>query len=161
MKLADTSCLICVFGEIKKPFILMDWMKSGHRIVITKQVFDELQGRADTKSKVNPEIEKGNIKVENVIGDKEIVDFQGKNPRLGKGEISVILFALKLNEQKKKCYAVIDEKKGRGVAEKLGVNLTGTFGLLKTLRSKGFINESCFNECKEAMEKSTTFRLKT
>ena len=57
MKLADTSCLICVFGEIKKPFILMDWMKRGHRIAITNQVFKELQGRADTKNRVNPDFE--------------------------------------------------------------------------------------------------------
>ena len=154
MKLADSSCIVCVFTEINRPFILMDWMKRGYQIVITEQIHKELQENEKTNNIVSPEIMKGNIKINNLITEQELISFRTRYPVLGIGECSVILAALKLQKEKKRYYAILDDGNARKIASRLGINLTGTYGLLKTLKEKGHIDEQLFNQCKEEMGKS-------
>lgn len=158
MKLADSSCLVCVFAEINRPFILMEWVKRGYQIVITEQVQQELQNNKKTNKFITMEIKNGNIKVHNFITTLEMSVFRARYPALGLGESSVILAALKLKKEKKRYYAILDDKNARKVAVKLGVTLTGTYGLLKTLKEKGHIDEQTFNQCKQEMHRSN-FRI--
>jgi len=118
------------------------------------EVYKELEENESTITKVRPEIENGNIKIQTSITQKELDDFRIRYPILGKGECSVILTSLKLNQQKEDTYAILDDGNARKVAAKQGVNLTGTYGLLKTLKEKGHINEEQFNQCKQDMSKS-------
>lgn len=154
MKLADSSCIVCVFTEINRPFILMDWMKRGYQIVITEQIHKELQENEKTNKIVSQEIKKGNIKINNSITKQELIAFRTRYPVLGIGESSVILTALKLQNEKKRYYAILDDGNARKIASRLGINLTGTYGLLKTLKEKGYIDEQLFTQCKEEMGKS-------
>lgn len=154
MKLADSSCMVCIFAEINKPFILMDWVKRGYQIIITEQVYKELQNNEKTHKIVSPEIKKGNIKVNTIITEQELKIFRTRYPFLGLGESSVILTALKLQQEKKRYYAILDDGNARKIASRLGINLTGTYGLLKTLKEKGHIDEQMFNQCIQEMEKS-------
>jgi predicted nucleic acid-binding protein len=154
MKIADSSCLVCVFEEINRPYILLDWIRRGYQIILTEEVYNELKENEKTISKVQPEIVKGNIRVQSIITQEELNNFRVRYPILGKGESSVILTALKLNDQKRRYYAVLDDDKARKVAAKLGVNLTGTYGLLKKLKEKGYLDEKQFNLCKQDMGRS-------
>lgn len=158
MKLVDSSCLICIFNEINRPLILLSWMEMGYKIAITGQVHEELQQNNETKSKVNPQIMEGNIEVKGLISEKEVLNFRNRYPTLGKGEISIILSAIYLNKMKKRYYAVIDDSNARLVAKKYGVNLTGTYGLLKALKEKGHIDDKQFSIYKEELKKSN-FRI--
>lgn len=158
MKLVDSSCIICVFDEINRPYILMDWLKRNYQIVITEQVYGELQENPKTKEIVNPEIKKGKITVKNIVTQDECDSFKNRYPTLGMGEISIIQTALKLNKQGEKYYAVLDDGRARKVASKLGVKLTGTYGLLKSLNEKGCIDKENFELCKKAMG-SSSFRI--
>lgn len=154
MKIVDSSCLICLFNEINRPFILMDWTKRGYRIVITDQVYRELQKNDETHKQVELEIQAGRIKVESIVATKEFEEFRNRYPVLGAGELSVILTAIRLNTQNKRYYAIIDDKKARTIAKSHGVNLTGTYGLLETLKNRQLITVEQFEECKDAMNKS-------
>ena len=107
-----------------------------------------------TNKAVKPEIEKGNIKINNLITEQELITFRTRYPVLGLGESSIIITALKFQQEKKRYYAILDDGNARKIASKLGINLTGTYGLLKTLKEKGHIDEQMFNQCKEEMEKS-------
>lgn len=129
-------------------------MRRGYQIIITQEVYNELKDNEKTIKKVEPEIKKGNIKIQNTITEKELNNFRTRYTILGIGESSVILTALKLNQQKRRYYAILDDGNARKVASKLGVNLTGTYGLLKALKEKGYLNEEQFNQCKQDMEKS-------
>lgn len=154
MKLADSSCIVCVFTEINRPFILMEWIKRGYQIVITEQVHKELRDNERTYNIVNPEISKGNINVNSNISEQELKTFRVRYPVLGLGESSIILTALKFQQEKKRYYAVLDDGNARKIASKLNVNFTGTYGLLKALKEKGYIDEQMYNQCKQEMEKS-------
>lgn len=158
MKLVDSSCIICLFKEINKPFILMDWCKRNHEIVLTTQVYTELQKNIETKNKIKPEIDKGNIQIKNTTEPDKIDVLSNRYPFLGRGEISIIQTAIELNKQNIKYYAVLDDNNARKVAKKFNVNLTGTYGLLKLLKEKNCINEIDFETCKNDMDKSN-FRI--
>jgi len=95
MKIVDSSCIICVFHEIKKPFILLDWIEKGYSIVITEQVYNEIKHNEETMNQVKPDLNKKNLKVKDLITENEIIAFKKRYPMLGKGEISVIILAKK------------------------------------------------------------------
>ena len=125
-----------------------------YEINITEQVNKELKNNEKTYRVIYPEIQKGDVKVKDMINEEELKVFRNRYPSLGMGESSVILTALKMQKDKKRCYAVLDDKKSRDVASRLGVNLTGTYGLLKALKERKHIDDNKFNECKREMRKS-------
>jgi len=52
-----------------------------------------------------------------------------------KGEASAIALAVELGD----CLLIIDDLKGRNLAEQLGINITGTFGLIIEAKLSGHI----------------------
>ena len=71
---------------------------------------------------------------------------------LDKGEASAIALAIEQID----CLLIIDDLKGRKYAEQLGINITGTLGILVDAKQKGLINS-----IKPSLEKikMTNFRL--
>ena len=132
----------------------MDWMKRGYKIIITDQVHKELKNNKETEKIISPELKKGNINISTPIKDQELKKFRARYPMLGVGECSVILTALEMDKNNKKYYAILDDKNARKIANNLGIRMTGTFGLLKTLKEKQMIDELTFEQCKKDMEKS-------
>jgi predicted nucleic acid-binding protein len=115
---SDTSCLILLdklgrIGLLKSLF---------GNITVTKTVADEF----------------GNVLPEFV----EIENPKNKNYQkilesfLDPGEASAIALAL----EKEECLLIIDEFKGRREAKQLGLNYTGTLGILIVAKEKGLIN---------------------
>lgn len=158
MKLIDSSCLICLFKEINRPFILSFWKKRGYDIVITNEVYSEIKKNPLTDKLIEDEIKNGNLSIKDLISKEELEEFRKRHPQLGIGECSIIIFAKKLNLSKQRYYAVIDDRKAYSIAKTYDVKLTGTYGLLKTLKEKGEIETKIFDDCKEKMAKSN-FRI--
>jgi predicted nucleic acid-binding protein len=114
---SDTSCLI-----------LLDKLE---RIGLLKSLFQNLtvtQIVADEFEKELPEF----IKIEN-SNDKKYQKIL--ESFLDPGEASAIALAL----EKEECLLIIDELKGRQEARQLGLNYTGTLGILITAKEKGLI----------------------
>jgi predicted nucleic acid-binding protein len=93
----------------------------------------------------------GNITVTKTVADEfgnvlpefvEIENPKNKNYQkilesfLDPGEASAIALAL----EKEECLLIIDEFKGRREAKQLGLNYTGTLGILIVAKEKGLIN---------------------
>ena len=115
---SDTSCLILLdkLGEIGLLKLLFG------RITITNIVADEF-------GKVIPEfVDIENPKNKNY--QKILESF------LDPGEASAIALAM----EKEECLLIIDEFKGRREASHLGLNYTGTLGILIVAKEKGLIN---------------------
>jgi predicted nucleic acid-binding protein len=55
---------------------------------------------------------------------------------LDKGEASAIAFAIEQHD----CLLIIDDYKGRTLAEKLGIKITGTLGVIVSAKLHGHIN---------------------
>lgn len=154
MKILDTSSVICTFTEINEPEILLMWKHRGHELTIPNVVYNELCANKNTILKVRPYTEDGRISITTTISDDDIKKFKIRHITLGNGEISVILYSIRLNKIGKKYYAVIDDKQARKIAKQYNVNLTGTFGLLLGLRNKGLIDTKYYDKVKEKFRNS-------
>ena len=114
----DTSCLILLdkLGRI-------GLLKSLYgKITVTKTVADEF-------GQVLPEF----VEIEN---PKNKIYQKILESLLDPGEASAIALAL----EKEECLLIIDEFKGRREARQLGLNYTGTLGILIVAKEKGLIN---------------------
>ena len=127
--IADTSCLV-VLEQIGELSILEKIYKE---ILITPEVQQEFKGPT-------PEW----LKVTNVSDRKkqDILELD-----LDKGEASAIALSLELED----CLLIIDERKGRAIAKKLGLQITGTLGVIIKGKELGMI--SSVKEILEKLEK--------
>ncbi|MCA1625835.1 MAG: DUF3368 domain-containing protein [Acidobacteria bacterium] len=116
--LSDTSCLI-IFGKIGELELL-------HRvfgeIIITGDVTDEYG---------LPLPEWISIRNPHNKNYQQILEAS-----VDKGEASAIALAVESGD----CLLIIDDLKGRNLAEQLGINITGTFGVIVEAKLSGVIN---------------------
>ena len=116
--LSDTSCLI-IFDKIGELELL-------HR------VFGEIVVTRDVANEYGLQLPEW-ISIQNP---------QNKNYQqileasVDKGEASAIALAVELND----CLLIIDDLKGRNLAEQLGIKITGTFGVIIEAKLSGVIN---------------------
>jgi predicted nucleic acid-binding protein len=157
MKIPDSSCIISVFNELGELCILFDWIDEGYAIVVPNAVYAELCGKKQTKEKLKQYIDSKKIILSDLVSECEIGDFKRRYSWLGAGEVSVILTGIKLNQEKKRYYAVLDDRRARMVAEKHDVNYTGTYGLLRALKEKKRISIEDYNTIKEKMRSVCKF----
>ena len=92
-------------------------------IVITQEVYDEVTIKPNAKNFIDTEIKSGFLRIEN-YQDKQA--FTELNFILDKGESASIALAIE-----KKLPLIIDEKKGRKIAVRCGVEIIGLVGILR------------------------------
>ena len=115
--IADTSCLIVLeqIGELS----LLEKIYS--EILITPEIQQEFLGVLPDWIKI---IE---------VSDKKRQDILEVD--LDKGEASAIALSLEQED----CLLIIDERKGRAIAKKLGLRITGTLGVIVKAKRNGII----------------------
>lgn len=115
--LSDTSCLIILekIGELELLHIVFG------EIIVTDEIAAEyglpLPAWISVK---NPR----NVNYQQIL-----------EASVDKGEASAIALAV----ESKNCLLIIDDLKGRNLAEQLGINITGTFGLIIEAKLSGHI----------------------
>ena len=117
--ITDTSCLIAL-TNIKTLHFLPELYK---RVVITKEVCAEFIEPLPQWIEVR---EVANKKYQQLLENT-----------LDKGEASAIALAMELEN----VLLVVDELKGRKEAERLGIKITGTLGILFRMKQKGLLPE--------------------
>ncbi|MBD0350202.1 MAG: DUF3368 domain-containing protein [Flavisolibacter sp.] len=115
---SDTSCLI-LLNKIGELYLLQ---KLFGRVITTQIVADEFgKELPDWISIQNP-----------ADGKKQLI----LEAALDKGEASSIALAL----EKEDCLLIIDELRGRKLAKRLGLTITGTLGVLAQARQNRYIS---------------------
>lgn len=118
-------------------------------VFIPKAVFDELT----SNKKFHTEADL--ISAANFIECKEISDTTAlkilrRITLLDLGESEAIILAQELNAD----VLLMDEAKGRRVAEQLGIKISGTLGILIDSFESGLLSASDVNECLDTLQKS-------
>ncbi len=117
--ISDTSCLIAL-SKINKLDLLRDLYQE---IIITKEVFEEFGGSLpDWISTIDVKDKKKQQDLERL---------------LDKGEASSIALALEIDN----ATLIIDESKGRRIAQSLNVDIIGTIGVILLAGKKGLIKD--------------------
>lgn len=115
----DTSCLITL-------------SKIG-KVELLKEIFPEIFVPGAVEEEFGYELPEFLRVV--AIKDKDLLEFSTSS--LGPGESEVLTLAVELNADG----VIIDEKKGRKEAKKLGLKLLGTLGLLLLAKKRGLIDD--------------------
>jgi predicted nucleic acid-binding protein len=115
---SDTSCLI-LLAKINRINLLQ---KLFGRITITSIIANEFGNELPDFIEIE---DPHNTNYQKIL--ESIID---------KGEASAISLAL----EKENCLLIIDDNKGRKEAQRLGLNLTGTIGILIIAKQKGLIH---------------------
>ena len=117
--ISDTSCLIAL-SKIEKLVLLKELYQE---ILITKDVYHEFGGS-----------------IPDWIIITEVKDKQKQKlieERLDKGEASSIALALEIEN----ATLIIDEIKGRKIAQSFNINIIGTIGIILLANKKGLISD--------------------
>jgi len=117
--ISDTSCLIAL-SKIDK----LDLLKGlYHEIIITKEVYQEFGSSLPDWIIIS--------EVKDKQKQKEIEE------RLDKGEASSIALALEIENTS----LIIDEIKGRKIAQSFNIDIIGTIGIILLADKKGLISD--------------------
>ena len=123
----DSSVLI-TFMELDRMDILLE-MNNEYRIVIPRSV--------------EQEVTRANRKIPNGI---QVVDPEGSftfySLSIGPGESEVIELTQQLINEGLEAMAVLDDKKARSIAVRLGLPITGTLGLIELAKKEHIINKT-------------------
>lgn len=132
----DASPLIAFYSEneLGEPNLLHELIKNGFNLIVPVAVFEEIKnGRRPTFLTLTKAIKENKIQINHDISSDETISFGKHNPRLHKGEIQVLLLGLKLKASEVPYCCVIDEGPGRTVAERNGIAVRGTKGVIAML----------------------------
>ena len=116
--IADTSCLIV--------------LEKINRLELLHNIFDKITITFEVKEEFGKALPTW-IDIETIHDrtKQKILELE-----LDKGEASAITLAL----ENEKSLLLIDEKKGRKIAQRVGLKITGTLGILIRAKEKGMIN---------------------
>ncbi len=138
MMILDSSAIILFLDDIAEEGCLRMLSEIGEILLLPESVYNEVLDE-DTKLKMDSLISKGILrKIEGPNDEEKIL--KRRFLTLGNGEINVLACGKNLQKQEK-IWCVIDETLGRSAAEKLGIPLTGSIGLIKILKERGVLNE--------------------
>lgn len=124
--LIDASVAICWCEEISDLSIMEDLVDLGYDIVLTKQVKEEITSNG-TNNLYERLIETSVIRE---VDESKLESQKIRYPRLGSGEISVLILGRSLDEEGDDFLCVLDDGNARDACN---INHTGTLGLLKIL----------------------------
>jgi predicted nucleic acid-binding protein len=140
----DASPLIAFYSEneLGEPSLFHELTKKGFILMIPTTVFEEIKnGRRPTFLTLAKAIREKKIQVNRDISSDETISFGKRHPRLHAGEIQVLLLGLRFKGSGVPHYCVIDEGPGRTIAERNGIAVKGTKGLITMLNQLGIIEK--------------------
>jgi predicted nucleic acid-binding protein len=142
MIVADATILITLINidslELLKKFV--------PQIIIPPEVYDEVACRPYAGRRMDQEIREGFVSVE-PYGDETI--FRELLYILDAGESAAMTLAIE-----RKLPLIIDEKKGRAVARRQGIEIVGLVGILRFLYSEGRISREETKEIVDRLNRS-------
>jgi predicted nucleic acid-binding protein len=136
----DSSVIIAFMTEMDDGEYLKALSALGFKVTVTAGVLVEVK-KEPGKSRLKSAIEEKWIEVERT--SKEEFDFyKTRYPMLDYAEVEVIQRGIELKLAKADYYCVLDEGAGRKIADSLGLQKTGTEGLLNRMNHLGVIDVS-------------------
>lgn len=130
--ISDTTPIISLI-KIKSLDILGTMYK---KIIIPKAVYDELIINMDHQSEIDI-VQNCAFLETKMVEDNLSVSLLQKQLKLDLGESEAIVLANRINAD----LIIIDERKARRIAKDIGLNVTGTLGILVEAKQRGLIKE--------------------
>ena len=130
--ISDTTPLISLI-KIESLDILEKMYKE---IIVPKAVYDELIINIDYQSEIDI-IQKCTFLQTKIVEENLSVSLLQKQLKLDLGESEAIVLANSIDAD----LIIIDERKARRIAKDIGLNVTGTLGILVEAKQRGLVRE--------------------
>lgn len=151
MKIFDTSSIICFLREIGFPKALDTCIEHGYRLIITQQVYDEIQKNPDTLMAFTVY---GKFSIIPVNDTPCFEKLAKRYPWLHKGEISVLCLGLQKEREHLRYICIIDER-ARNLKDRLHLRIHGSLGLLLWQKQcRDLTRDECHDLYKRVKESS-------
>lgn len=158
MKIFDSSPLILFIDKIDEKDSLLILSQEIDELKLPESVYKEFIDKGDS-SVLDEFINDGVLDIINGIPVQEETQIKNRWPTLGMGEINVLAWAKRLKNNETNFICVLDDANARKACELMGFQLTGSIGLLKTLKLNGFLSQAQIVEIVEKI-KNSDFRVK-
>lgn len=118
-------------------------------VVIPKAVYDELTVNINFEKEINSFNKCTFVKVE-TVENESYVNILRNDTGLDAGESEAIVMV----KEKQADLLLMDERKGRQVAKKMGIRITGTIGILLQAFDESFLTKEDVEQCLMLLKKS-------
>lgn len=135
----DSSVIIAFMTEMDDGEYLRAMSLLGFKLIITEGVVREVK-REPGISRLRKAVEEKWIEVQ-LTSKAEYEFFRKRYPMLDYAEVEIIQKGLEFKHSGLDYCCVLDEGAGRRIAKSLGLNKTGTEGLLVVMNQSGVVDE--------------------
>lgn len=151
----DATVLIAFYTELQRSDLLKSLAFRGFELLIPNAVYDELIPDKNFEQ-LKKDIYANLFSVLSPVPSDEIRRLRFRFPWLHDGELEVIWWGQQFD--KDEYYCILDDKKARESARKLGLKVKGTVGLLRLLNDIGVISKEERKElCLELVKRGFRF----
>ncbi len=150
----DASPIIAFFAEMHEPEILLLLRQAGYELLVPNAVSRHDIIREPARTILAKCTASASIALLPPVVPEILATFMNSHPSLGEGESEVILHAIECLAKGEEVVCIIDETAARRVAVDLGLHVTGTLGVLRTLQNSGLIGQEDILRLKERLRAS-------
>ena len=135
VKILDTSSIIMLIKEIEAPEIFEIISELGYKIEVLISVYGEIKGQFGIVKKL---VDLDMITILDKVHIENFIELKNKYPKLGNGELEVLTYGnFYENKGDIGYHCIFDDGLPRKVAVELGINCTGSVGLLNHICKSG------------------------
>ena len=135
----DASPIIAFFAEMREPGLFILLRELGYDFLVPETVFRGDITKEPSRSGLAQYVASGTITVLPSADPPVLQAFMDSHPSLGQGESEVILAVAELVTRSEEAICIIDEGPARHIANRLGLRVIGTLGILRMLEAAGLI----------------------
>lgn len=111
----------------------------GYELAVPSHVEREELLSADVRAMIGDLVDRGAMRIARMNGRREALDFGASFHGMDLGECDAILTCMKMRRKGQGARCVLDDKKARAAAERIGIGYVGLAGLLAELASAGTV----------------------
>lgn len=143
--------------DMRRPGLFDLFRKLGYELTVPSHVEAELID-TDVREMIAGLVNQGTVRTVRMNGRRDVLDLGSNFQGIGFGECDAILACIKMRRRGARVQCVLDDKKARAAARKIGIEHIGLAGLLGELASAGLMTAQDMASTVAAL-RNTNFRI--
>lgn len=152
----DASTPIAI-SHMRRPDLLDRLRDLGYDLAVPSHVDGRELIRADVRAMIDDLLDRGAVRIVRMNRWEEVLDLGKDFPGVDPGECDAILTCIKMRRGRAGSRCVLDDKKARAAARRIGIEHVGLAGLLGEIASAGLVSMRDMGGIVAALRKSNFY----